>query len=142
MQELEKHAECRIPHRVQARGVVIETTCGTPVLRLTEDHLVFTSTGLRAASELTPSDIVFSDEDQSATCRVLRVSKEATDQRNFGLNCLHSEVLANGVKCSTFGKYHFIPSTWMSWTGRLIGVERASRWGDAIAVVLAKARLI
>ncbi len=69
-------------------------------------------------------DIVFSDAATASTCRVLRVSKETTDQHYFGLNCLHSEVLANNVKCSTFGKYHFIPSPWMSWTGRLIGVER------------------
>ncbi len=152
-EQLEKHPECRIPHHVQARGTIIETSCGTngasgtagskaALLRLTDDHLVFTPTGLRAALDLKAGDAIFSDASSASTCQVLRVSKEMTEQPYFGLNCLHSEVLANAVKCSTFGKYHFVPSTWMSWTGRLIGVERASRWGDALVELLVKARII
>ncbi len=47
-----KHAECVVPHVRTANGVVIHTTCGAKPLRVTDEHLVYTSSGLRAASTL------------------------------------------------------------------------------------------
>lgn len=64
---------------------------------------------------------------------LLVVSSHAARCRFFGLNCLRSVVLAEGIKTSTFGSLHTIPSLWMSYVGHVFGVEKASRWGDAVA---------
>jgi hypothetical protein len=150
--------ECRVPHVVTANGVRVETTCsnkegGTTTattehgknnkspLRLTEDHLVFTSSGLRPASTLMTGDVLFADVDQKHHCTVTRIERE-TSQRYFGLNCLESVVLANGIKTSTFGRYHHLPATWMRYAGQVLGVDRASRWGDHIVDLLARMKLL
>jgi hypothetical protein len=146
--------ECRVPHIVTANGVRVETTCGSNKergtapehnnknpLRLTEDHLVYTSSGLRPASTLVTGDILFADMDQKQHCTVTRIERE-TNQRYFGLNCLNSVVLANGIKTSTFGRYHHIPATWMHYAGQILGVDRASRWGDHIVDLLARMKLL
>ncbi len=57
------------------------------------------------------------------------------------MNCLRSEVLADGIKTSTFGKYHFIPAWWMRIVGGVVGPKRASTFGDAIVGLLVKARV-
>jgi len=76
-------------------------------------------------------DVVFGDEAQRVPCKVTRVTSEK-QQSYFGLNCLHSVVLADGIKTSTFGSLHTLPSLWMKWVGFVAGIERASRWGDRI----------
>jgi hypothetical protein len=55
---------------------------------------------------------------------------------------LASEVLANGIKTSTFGNYHTIPAAWMKYASAIVGVERASRWGDSVVELLAKVKLL
>jgi len=54
-------------------------------------------------------------------------------QKYFGLNCEESDVLADGYKTSTFGTYHILPSLWMKFSSRLIGIDAASMIGDALA---------
>ncbi len=136
MQTLAANAECRIPHVVIADGVSITTTCSAAALRLTGDHLVFTSRGLVAAATVAVNDVLFADMDETKKCTVTSTATES-GQKYFGLNCRLSTVLANSLKTSTFGRFHAIPSLWMSWGAAVIGVDRASRWGDAIANFLA-----
>ncbi len=142
LSELEKHPECAIPHIVTNNGVRIETADGH-VVRLTGDHLVFTSTGLVPASDLKIGALLFTslagddNDGNKHTTRVKRITTEH-NQRYFGLNCLESIVLANGIRTSTFGRYHTIPSSWMSFIGRILGVRRASAVGDTVAQLLAK----
>ena len=57
------------------------------------------------------------------------------DERFFGLNCLDSVVFANGIKASTFEKLHWLPATWMSVAGRIVGIEHASNIGDYLASI-------
>ena len=127
------HSECRIPHVVVAHGVAIHTTCSGKPLRLTKTHLVFTAHGLVKAEQVQKGDVLYKDLDQVDECTVVSVAQESEQQKYFGLNCLSSVVLADGVKTSTFGDLHTLPSLWMSWVGRVAGIERASKWGDAIA---------
>lgn len=134
--------DCRIPHRVRSNGVAIYTSCDNRPLRLTADHLVFTAaSGLKPAGELHTHEILFGDLDETQQCKILRITQEH-DQLYFGLNCLESVVLANGLKTSTFGTYHSLPAAWMSWAGSILGIDRASRWGDALATIAEKIKLI
>lgn len=147
-------AECHVPHVVRSSsGVRIETRCdgdgrigsasrsdtssdsssSSNVLRLTGDHLVFTSRGLRSASTIVAGDVLFSDHAETKKCHVIRVEKERSEQLYFGLNCHESDVLAEGLKTSTFGHYHTIPAAWMKYGSKLLGIERTSRWGDTLA---------
>ncbi len=138
---LEAAGLCRVPHRVLADGVRLATSCGPAPLRLTSEHLVAVPRGASwawaAAGSLRPGDALFADEARAATCRVLAVAREAA-QPYYGLNCLHSELLADGVLVSTFGRLHALPALWMAWAGRVLGVHTASRVGDAIASLAAK----
>jgi hypothetical protein len=133
--------DCKVPHIVRARGVIIETSCNR-ALRLTSDHLVYSSKGLMAASSLITGDVLFSDLDQLHPCKVIRISNEQNDQTYFGLNCAESIVLANGIKTSTFGKYHTIPAFWMKYASKIFGIERASSIGDSLVSVLIKMNVI
>lgn len=138
---------CSVPHVVKAIGVAVSIACVGEVvekqLRLTNDHLVFTQSGLKHASDLIPGhDLLFSDLEQTKECRVVKVVPESVEQRYFGLNCLESIVLANGIKTSTFGRYHTVPAAWMKWVGSALGVDRASRWGDSVVEFLAKIHLL
>lgn len=142
--DFEDHAECRIPHKVVANGVKIETDQGH-ILRLTDDHLIFTSRGLIAASKVVSGDTLFTTLSTSMNnnemCHVLRVAAE-TGQTYFGLNCLESTVLANGIKTSTFGKYHAVPAWWMRLVGSFLGAHKASSIGDSVVELLAKIKLL
>jgi hypothetical protein len=141
LSDFTSHPECHVPHRVKSDGVRIMTTCSAVPLRLTDDHLVFTSTGLRSANTLRPNDVLYSDVDQRRQCHVGSISSE-TNQLYFGLNCIESVVLANNVKVSTFGNYHFIPATWMKHASAVLGVDRASKWGDALVNILVNVRVL
>jgi hypothetical protein len=141
MADLEHHPECRIPHKVIADGIKIDTDAGHS-LRLTNDHLVYTaSRGLVPAIELRTGEKLFTTMNADKTCTITRITPEK-GELYFGLNCLRSDVLANGIKTSTFGSYHVIPSWWMSGVGRIIGPQRASSIGDAIVGMLAKLNLM
>ena len=91
-------------------------------------------------------DTVFTSMDETTTCAltcaVKSVMHESRNQRYFGLNCLESVVLADGVKTSTFGRLHAVPAAWMKYAGSMIGIHRASAIGDAIATILAKIGVI
>lgn len=137
----QEHPDCHVPHQMQAHGMAISTSCSTEKLRLTVDHLVYTGRGLVAAANVQVGDEVYGDHAETKKCKVTKVESEF-NQRYFGLNCRESDVLANGVKTSTFGVTHGIPAFWMKYASKVLGVQRASSWGDAIASVLARANLI
>lgn len=126
--------QCVVPHVVRGNGLLVRTACheGDDALRVTPDHLVFTSTGLRTASSLVLGDELFADELQQHRCRVVHVAHEY-NQNYFGLNCARSSVvLANGVKTSLFGGVHVLPSLYMRVASRVLGVALASRVGDTM----------
>jgi hypothetical protein len=138
----DSNTECRVPHIVKSDGVRIATghgAFGATVLRLTGDHLVFTGRGLIAADQITTADTLFGPTGERIT--VASIDHES-NQVYFGLNCLESVVYANGIRTSTFGKYHKIPEMWMKYAGSLLGVHRASSIGDSIVELLARARII
>ena len=138
--------ECRVPHIVTTVGVIITTTCSMKPLRLTDEHLVYTSSEsgdglLVAAMNLKPGDILFSDTDHSLEgkqCEVVSVSREKAPQKYFGLNCLTSEVLAGGTHASTFGTYHSIPAIYMYQIGSMFGIDAASQLGDYLSYLFSK----
>lgn len=123
--------ECSVPHSPTSKGVVISTSC-SKTLRVTDTHLIATSKGFKLAYSLKPGDIVFSGFHNTEQCEVISVEKESVAQQYFGLNCVHSEVLASGIRSSTFGDFHTIPSWYMHYIGSLAGVDYASRLGDFI----------
>lgn len=134
MQELADGAvaECTVPHTPKSRGVIIETSCEKAV-RVTDTHLIATSKGFQTAVSIKEGDTLFGDFDGSETCTVLSNKREESVQQYFGLNCVHSEVLANGIRASTFGDFHTLPSWYMYYAGNAVGVEKASEWGDYVA---------
>ena len=139
--QLSTISECRIPHIVRSKdGVIIKTSCSNEMLQLTSDHLVYTNTGLKPAASVAVDDVLFADLSETHSCKVISVTKVTTEQTYFGLNCLESIVLANGIKTSTFGRYHAIPATWMKVVGGVLGAERASRYGDALVEYFASKR--
>lgn len=140
-----KMPECVVPHIVHAAGVRITVACKSKViktLRLTDEHLVFfgrsvgpmsaVPVGVKAAAELGPADVVFSDVAEHDFCHVLRVERDAPG-KYFGLNCKESVVLADGIKTSTFGRFHTVPSLYMKYASSIFGIEIASKIGDAMS---------
>jgi len=132
--------ECAIPHDVTSSGVAIYTDCNAKPLQLTPDHLVFTSRGLIQAGSIVVGDQVYRDLERTQKCTVTSTKQEAG--KYFGLNCKESVVLADGIATSTFGRYHSIPAAWMHYAAAVIGVERASALGDAIAQTLYRVGLL
>lgn len=133
--------ECLIPHKFVGEGVSIITDCHAEPLRLSNDHLVFSKThGLVAASKLRANDVVYADVDEKRTCVVHNVHPEL-QQTYMGLNCRESVVLANGVKCSTFESQHTIPYLWMKYVPSVIGLKRASVWGEFLSNMFRKVGL-
>lgn len=133
LEQLEQEKEIfRVPHVITSNGVSIKHTCNDKRLRLTSDHLVFTKTNWRTtrAGDLLPYQIIYGINGKE--CRVIDVQKEK-NQKYFGLNCAESMVLANGVRTSTFGNYHFIPSIWMKIMSQIVGIQKASKFGDKLA---------
>jgi hypothetical protein len=129
-----KEPECMVPHTPRSRGVVIATSCGLTA-RVTDTHLMATPEGFRLAYSLKPGDILFSGygSEEEAMCSVVSVRNEETEQEYFGLNCLHSEVLTSGLRASTFGTIHTLPSWFMAYVGGLLGIETASQLGAYIS---------
>ena len=144
LQDLQSHQDCRIPHIVQAQGVIVTAQCGDSQkhLRLTDGHLVYTQRGLQPAASISNKDTLYADIAETVECRVLSVTKESKTHRYFGLNCYSSQVLADGLKTSTFEKLHSVPSFWMAIVGRVLGIKRASAIGYHIAELVAKLNLV
>jgi len=133
--------DCLVPHEFESDGVSIATTCHSSPLRLTANHLVFSKThGLVAAGVLRAGDVVYGDEAETKLCTVTSVAKERK-QVYMGLNCHESVVVANGVKSSTFEDHHTVPALWMKWVSSVVGLPRASRWGEALSNVIRKTGL-
>jgi len=126
-----KEPECSVPHSPMSRGVIISTLCGKTV-RVTDTHLVATTKGFQLAYSLKAGDVLFGDYDKEQ-CTVQSVEKEKVDQQYFGLNCVHSEVLASGLRASTFGDFHTLPSWYMTYVGGLVGSGAAASLGEYIA---------
>jgi hypothetical protein len=127
-----KEPECTVPHTPKSRGVVITTDCNKTV-RVTDTHLMATPNGFQLAYSLKVGDKLFGDYDNKEVCTVESVSKEKNVQTYFGLNCIHSEVLAAGVRASTFGDFHTLPSWYMYYVGGAVGTDTASTFGDYVA---------
>lgn len=151
--------QCHVPHVVQSRdGVIIETVEEKQggerqrhrVLHLTGDHLVHVAVAvpaasaeealqgsnvslLKAARQVAVGDVLFANLQQTRRVTVTKVTLSTEEDTYFGLNCLRSDVLANGIKTSTFGHHHAVPAAWMNIVGRVFGIERASQWGNSIA---------
>jgi hypothetical protein len=126
-----KEPECTVPHTPSSKGVVISTSCDKTV-RVTDTHLMATTKGFQLAYSLKAGDVLFGDYGKDM-CTVKSVEKEKSTQQYFGLNCVHSEVLASGLRASTFGDFHTLPSWYMTYVGGLVGSEAASALGDYIA---------
>jgi hypothetical protein len=126
-----KEPECTVPHSPFSKGVVISTSCDKTV-RVTDTHLMATTKGFQLAYSLKAGDTLFGDYGKEM-CTVKSVEKEKTTQQYFGLNCVHSEVLASGLRASTFGDFHTLPSWYMTYVGGLVGSETASHLGEYIA---------
>jgi len=126
-----KEPECTVPHSPSSKGVAISTTCDKTV-RVTDTHLMATTKGFQLAYSLKAGDVLFGDYSKDM-CVVKSVEKEKTTQQYFGLNCVHSEVLASGLRASTFGDFHTLPSWYMTYVGGLVGSETASSLGGVIA---------
>jgi len=127
-----KHPECKVPHTPNSKGVVITTSCDK-IVRVTDTHLMASKNGYQLAYSLKPGDVLFGNMEHTEECVVEKVEKERGMEQYFGLNCLSAEVLVNGIKASTFGDFHTLPSWYMYYMGNLIGVEKASKLGDFIA---------
>lgn len=142
--QLQNHAECHIPHIVNAVGTVLTAKCGgeTKILRVTPGHLVYTQRGLQAAGDLTSKDTMYADHSETHSCQVVSIMRDNKEAKYFGLNCFTSEVLADGLKVSCFEKLHSIPSFWMSIMGRILGIKRASAIGDHIEQIVSWMNLI
>jgi hypothetical protein len=134
--------ECTVPHSPLSKGVVVETLCTddqsilvtNKTLRVTDTHLVATTRGFQLAYSLKKGDILFGGfaDTVGEKCVVELVRKEMSIQTYFGLNCLHSEVLSDGIRVSTFGDFHTLPSWYMTYVGGLVGAETASVIGDFV----------
>jgi len=138
-----KESECNVPHSPQSRGVVVETSCidettslhvTNKTLRVTDTHLVATTNGFQLAFSLKPGDVLFGTlKGDNEKCTVNSIRKETSAQSYFGLNCLHSEVLADGIRVSTFGDFHTLPSWYMTYVGGLVGPDVASVIGEYVS---------
>ena len=126
-----KEPECTVPHSPFSKGVVITTSCDKTV-RVTDTHLMATTKGFQLAYSLKAGDVLFGDYNKDM-CIVQSVEKEPITQQYFGLNCVHSEVLASGLRASTFGDFHTLPSWYMTYVGGLMGSDKASLFGKYIA---------
>lgn len=113
-------------HIVAALGETITARCGSErkVLRLTSNHLVYTQRGLQLAGKLVAGkDVVYSDLEEQSPCSIVSVQKDQEYQEFFGLNCFSSQVLASGIKTSTFEKLHSVPAFWMQVMGKVLGIK-------------------
>jgi len=124
--------DCVVPHSVVRDGVKIATSC-PGVLRVTHEHLVMTLSGWKEAGSLKVGDLLFSkinDFDESCT-----VTSVQTEERQVysGLNCIQSEIEADGYWISTFGSTHALPAFWMKYASQVVGVQTASSIGDYFA---------
>jgi hypothetical protein len=86
------------------------------------------------AANVKVGDFLFQDHEQKKTCEVQKIEQEQ-DQSYFALNCEESVVLADGYKTSTFGITHDLPAMWMKFASKMVGIERASAWGDVLASI-------
>lgn len=132
--------ECSVPHTPRSRGLVIISEClesnytkVNKTLRVTDTHLVATTKGFQLAYSLKAGDILFGGYADSDTCVVLTVEKEDKFETYFGLNCIHSEILVNGIRVSTFGDFHTLPSWYMAYVGVMMGPSSASAVGEFIS---------
>ncbi len=143
--EISSLGQCSVPHIVRSIGVIVKARCSSKEhsLRLTAGHLIFTERGLQAAIDLKPGvDTIYADLEETVKCTVVSVTKETQQQEYFGLNCHNSQVLANGLKASTFEKFHAVPALWMKIMGRIIGIKRASSLGDYMVELAHKMNLV
>jgi hypothetical protein len=135
--DLQQHSSgCRIPHMVQVDGLKFSTSClKAQPLRLTKKHLVFTQRGLVAADQLTVGDFVYQNFLETDSCEITQIEEEH-NQEYFGLNCAgvnNQVVLANGFKTSVYGNLHALPALFMNYGSQVLGIDRASRWGNVLA---------
>jgi len=123
--------DCVVPHTVTRDGVKVTTSCPGS-LRVTHEHLVMTPEGWKEAGSLKVGDALYSKIGGEAKCIIQQIETEYKQQYS-GLNCLESEVEANGHWISTFGNIHAVPAFWMKYGSKVLGVKLASSIGDSFA---------
>ncbi len=94
------------------------------------------------AESVTSTDTIYTTLDGSTSCAVKSIVEQSKSASYFGINCLESVVLANGIKTSTFGRFHTVPAAFMRYAGAILGANRASALGDTIVSVLYKIGVI
>ena len=124
--------ECVVPHTPLSTGVRISTNCGQ-TFRVTGSHLIATTNGYQPAHRLAKGDIVYAGFGEGKECTVTSTEKDSVPESFFGLNCVHSVVLVDGIRASTFGDFHFLPAFYMRYVGSILGIRLASWFGDFLA---------
>lgn len=124
--------ECVVPHTPLSIGVRVSTSCGR-TFRVTETHLVATPHGYQPAHNLAKGDTVYGGYGGGKECTVVSIEKDTIPESYFGLNCVQSVVLVNGIRASTFGDFHFMPAFYMRYVGSILGIRIASWTGDYLA---------
>ena len=135
--------ECVIPHVVKSQGLKLTFHCMSDlstermeILILTPDHLIFLREQGFVPASSNPHGYGYSNRilsnGREKNCAWVSSEPIGTGDY-FGLNCLESTVHANSILTSTFGYAHHLPSYWMSVMGRVVGIEKASAWGDRLA---------
>jgi len=109
-------------------GVHVRTECGHS-LKLTREHLVWAEGGFMRAGDVRQGHRVRVAGDE--TCAVASV--EPAQGPWFGVQCLESEVKANGVHASVFAHYHAVPAVYMRWMGWAVGARRAAELGQHVS---------
>jgi hypothetical protein len=121
--------ECVVPHVVDSIGLDIATDCGT--IGVTRSHLLSTSAGYLPADSFKVGDYILSEKDNHE-CKVTGITQHKETKKYFGLNCLESEVVVDGMRASTFGNYHALPASFMYYAGNMFGISTASMVGEKL----------
>ena len=141
-----KISDCVVAHTVQSKGLrlIFEENF---TLAVTQNHLVAYRKGWTNATLFVPAQKVTKEhrvicQSPSGECTLKHILWREHVDTYFGLNCLQSVVYADGVLTSTFENYHHFPALWMKLVGGIFGIDRASKWGDAMATWAYQNKLI
>lgn len=132
LEELERVPECTVPHKVvRMDGLCAHMADGQEIC-LSPDHLVWQHNSPARADTLFPSGLLMTQ--YNTTSSIVRISRDYGPRVYFGLNCANTSIVhVNGIKASTFGSYHALPSLWMYWASKIVGITWASRIGSFLA---------
>lgn len=127
-----KEPECTVPHVVRTKGGILKTDCGN--LELTGNHLVWINDKFTPAQNAETGDSVLRDDGKY--CTVIKYVPKGFSSEHFGVNCLESEIFANGFKASPFEYNHEVPSAFLKVFSQFVGIKAASYMGNALMKVV------